>query len=97
VTVGREAIWKATGGHPGLVRKCIDLILHDLVTILAEQGKTPNGEDDSPAVLQFLLSHTFFLSLKHTRAVPSSNNFTDTVRTDHSTQSVAHANGKLNR
>jgi hypothetical protein len=75
------------------VRRCIDLILHDLVAILAEQGETPpNGVDDSPAVLQFLLSHTFFSSLKHTRAVPSANdNFTDTVRTHHPDRSGAQS------
>ncbi len=68
VTVGKEAIWNATGEE-------------------VHQSDPPQPCHHLSQAGGNTQQHgtTFFLSLKHTHAVPSSNTFTATVHTHHST------------
>lgn len=75
----QEAIWNATRGHPGLVKLCIDKILDKLLPIVRMDASNDDDlQDHSNSIIEYLLSHDFFITLKGTRAAVHQN-FTNEV------------------
>jgi hypothetical protein len=73
-----EVIWNATWGHPGLVKLCLDKVIETLLPT----ARVDTRSDHSALIMEYLLSHDFFVALKGTRAT-ARQSFTEEVRMDH--------------